>query len=467
MSKRRDMLESAIKHHRDGLYEEARALYLCATGLHFPVAEDAGITTSPDDKILSVDQIVSACLSGCEQADKADNNLVISECIAPALVSRAVSLALDGELDSAIEKIRIIEKLTGNSSAIHNSVFVLSNTLGVSAKMMGRFSESVSFFEKAISLEYYNTETRSRLIEVVKLLYSNQSHNSAEATMLTEFLSDDRRVEQQDDGKIFIDGMNSEIEDILIRNINVVSPHIYRLLYTGISARPSHLTHRQMANKLSSIPRFDWRKYFYYNYIYDSHSLGWDDFNKSECFGAGADNMARSAPPYDMIHYGCGSMLLTGWLNIDTSPFNAENYMQCDLLESHPFPDSSISFGYSDNMVEHFTQSELIFFLSEVFRTLKPGGVIRLCYPSLAGALDYHSPLTSQSVRELELYEYKIWGHQYLAGSDELSLIASKIGFSDVSHVKYRESKHLPLRDIDHHDDKSCPGTFNYVELTR
>ena len=67
----------------------------------------------------------------------------------------------------------------------------------------------------------------------------------------------------------------------------------------------------------------------------------------------------------------------------------------------------------------------------------------------------------------VKLYEYKIWGHQYLAGSDELSLIASKIGFSDVSHVKYRESKHLPLRDIDHHDDKSCPGTFNYVELTR
>lgn len=71
------------------------------------------------------------------------------------------------------------------------------------------------------------------------------------------------------------------------------------------------------------------------------------------------------------IHYGCAEKLFANWINVDFHPFRKVGFIsyKINLVDRHPFPDSSFSFGYSQDFVEHLQQSDQICFLTELFRT--------------------------------------------------------------------------------------------------
>ena len=76
----------------------------------------------------------------------------------------------------------------------------------------------------------------------------------------------------------------------------------------------------------------------------------------------------------------------TGWLNVDAFESTEKNYLFVDLLENHPFADKTFKFAYCEDVLEHFSQSESIFFLTEVFRTLTDGGVFAFKFPGFRGS---------------------------------------------------------------------------------
>jgi predicted SAM-dependent methyltransferase len=80
------------------------------------------------------------------------------------------------------------------------------------------------------------------------------------------------------------------------------------------------------------------------------------------------------------LNLGCGPNSRAGWLNIDL--FDSRADLRLDLRRHWPFPDSSVSYVYSEHVFEHFEiYGEVPRFLAEALRVLQSGGVFDVGVP--------------------------------------------------------------------------------------
>lgn len=74
------------------------------------------------------------------------------------------------------------------------------------------------------------------------------------------------------------------------------------------------------------------------------------------------------------LNFGCGKNRITGWDNYDA---------EVDISQPLPFDDASADLIFAEHVVEHVGYYQALDFFKECLRVLKPGGVIRICVPSL------------------------------------------------------------------------------------
>ena len=82
------------------------------------------------------------------------------------------------------------------------------------------------------------------------------------------------------------------------------------------------------------------------------------------------------------LHLGCEDHRLGGWINVDIVRSGAVD-VQADLSRPLPFPDGSMDFIHSEDLLEHLEPKAGRHLLAECFRVLRPGGVMRLLTPDL------------------------------------------------------------------------------------
>lgn len=177
------------------------------------------------------------------------------------------------------------------------------------------------------------------------------------------------------------------------------------------------------------------------------------------------------------IHYGSGDILLKNWLNVDLLPWlhlrlhnflrrkrQTEQYLQVNILKTHPFKNNYFDYAYCQDLIEHFTQGELVFFLLECFRTLRSGGVLRLSFPQYENVLKRIKYLTKQNwtSKEIENDSYTKFGHRTYFSPVDIKILAANIGYSSVQVCRYRSSGHKLLRNLDFRY-----GNNAYIELTK
>ena len=168
-------------------------------------------------------------------------------------------------------------------------------------------------------------------------------------------------------------------------------------------------------------------------------------------------------PKYERVHYGCGYLILDGWLNLDIINQHAENYFYVNLIDRHPFPDNTFKFAFSEDFIEHIDQASSLIFLVEVYRTLMPGGVFRITTPSLDNVLSKHFQTINLGTFQNGCIEaFSSLGHIHFYSITNLVLIANHIGF-DVAFVKHGESKYPELNGIDTRSD----FVYLHAELTK
>lgn len=187
------------------------------------------------------------------------------------------------------------------------------------------------------------------------------------------------------------------------------------------------------------------------------------------------DDFATQARGIRKIQYGCFQNLLQDWVNVDRIPRNKALqdssdpqpvYFTVDLAGRHPFPDEWFEFAFGEDFLEHLSQADALIFLSEAFRTLKPGGVIRLAFPGLEGVLNAHYKLTSYEVSAAaKQHAYEDLGHEHFFSREEVGTVALHLGFRDVTFCEFRMSEHDPLRGLETRDHQTRINT--YVELTK
>jgi len=83
-----------------------------------------------------------------------------------------------------------------------------------------------------------------------------------------------------------------------------------------------------------------------------------------------------------LLNLGCGTMRDSAWENYDFAPVDS-GVKPIDLGRPLPFPEASYEVCYMSHVLEHLPRQRVPQLLSEMFVTLKPGGVIRLVVPDL------------------------------------------------------------------------------------
>lgn len=84
------------------------------------------------------------------------------------------------------------------------------------------------------------------------------------------------------------------------------------------------------------------------------------------------------------VNLGCGPVYVDSadWLNLDFVT-NSKSVLQANLLEKLPVDEGSAKLVYSSHFLEHIPKPQVMHFLAECLRVLKPGGVLRLVLPDL------------------------------------------------------------------------------------
>lgn len=82
------------------------------------------------------------------------------------------------------------------------------------------------------------------------------------------------------------------------------------------------------------------------------------------------------------LNVGCGQKFHKEWTNVDLAS-RSQYVIRHDLSKGIPFDDDQFDVVYHSQVLEHFAQEKAPAFVSECFRVLKPGGIMRVVVPDL------------------------------------------------------------------------------------
>tara|TARA_B100000900_G_scaffold401425_1_gene406100 strand:- start:2426 stop:3259 length:834 start_codon:yes stop_codon:yes gene_type:complete len=91
--------------------------------------------------------------------------------------------------------------------------------------------------------------------------------------------------------------------------------------------------------------------------------------------------MSRS---YKFLNVACGDTFIEddSWINIDFTS-HSPIVKKANILDGLPYEDNTFDVVYSSHFIEHIPVDQIELFFDDVYRILKPGGLIRLVTPDL------------------------------------------------------------------------------------
>jgi SAM-dependent methyltransferase len=198
-------------------------------------------------------------------------------------------------------------------------------------------------------------------------------------------------------------------------------------------------------------------------------------------------------PGIKAINLGCGLSVAPGWINIDNSP-NARlskhpalrwflwkmgalsddhykvNWSRAieiqNLRKRLPFEDSSIDYAYTSHFLEHLSRGDAERLIKEVFRTLKPGGVIRIVVPDLAlGARQYLDAIQTDPRNASAAPEFLNWlqlsrpgvrdPHLWMYDAASLAAMLSEAGFINAIVCQHKKGRVPDCESLDNRPEDS------------
>jgi SAM-dependent methyltransferase len=199
------------------------------------------------------------------------------------------------------------------------------------------------------------------------------------------------------------------------------------------------------------------------------------------------------APGIKAINLGCGLSIAPGWINIDNSP-NARlskyplirrtlrklgvlsehhysvNWSRAidiyDLKKRLPYSDSTIDYAYTSHFLEHLARSDAERLICEVFRVLKPCGLLRVVVPDLAlGARQYLEALRTDPQNFKAAPEFLNWlqlsrpgvrdPHLWMYDVPSLTAMLSKTGFANIVVCEYKKGRVPDCEILDNRPEDS------------
>lgn len=198
------------------------------------------------------------------------------------------------------------------------------------------------------------------------------------------------------------------------------------------------------------------------------------------------------------VNLGCGLHCLSGWLNIDGSltsllgtninslnkviykaagssayySFNDFNdvvknnklYWR-DLTDKIPLNDNSVDIVFSSHFLEHLTKIKGEQFLKDIYRIMKPGGLVRILVPDLDLAIQKFNQGEINETLDLFCYtseEADFSAHKYNYTFGSLKTKLEDIGFNNVVRQSHQKGECPDIEYLDVYPDHSL-----YVEVKK
>lgn len=158
------------------------------------------------------------------------------------------------------------------------------------------------------------------------------------------------------------------------------------------------------------------------------------------------------------LNIGSGGMGKPGWVNVDAIEHPDTTFTQ-DLRAPIPLADGQARRVFAEHVLEHLTfEEELPFTLSEVYRVLEPGGVLRVIVPDARRFIEAYLSGDNARWRELgwdieslpsDIYTpMHVVNHTFHQGGEHmfgydfetLAWVLRRAGFSEVVHQSFGQS---------------------------
>jgi predicted SAM-dependent methyltransferase len=179
----------------------------------------------------------------------------------------------------------------------------------------------------------------------------------------------------------------------------------------------------------------------------------------------------RASPVY--LNFGSGPRGKSGsnWLNIDGYP-DTNVHFCLDFSRPLPIPDNALDGIFCEHVMEHFTYEAGLQICAELYRTMRPGGVIRIIVPDAERIVRTYcddperliayrgGPTAMHAVNELFRQRYE---HQFLFDWETMRRMLAEAGFQDIRRCDLHYGR-CPALLID--DDKYAWESL-YVEAAR
>lgn len=149
------------------------------------------------------------------------------------------------------------------------------------------------------------------------------------------------------------------------------------------------------------------------------------------------------------LHLGCGKRYIPGFVHVDAVDYpHVDHVTTIDNLSF--IPDDSIELIYNCHVLEHFKRRDVGRVLSEWFRVLRPGGVLRVSVPDFASLCEVYQRENNlaQVIGALfgrQDYLYNI--HYNVFDFSSLSTDLDAAGFTNIKRYNWRETEHADVDD--------------------
>lgn len=170
------------------------------------------------------------------------------------------------------------------------------------------------------------------------------------------------------------------------------------------------------------------------------------------------------------LNVGSNDVIFDGWINYDL--YEHKGAIMHDARTPFPHPDNSVDFIFSEHFIEHLNETEVLVFLKECYRLLKPGGVIRTSTFSIDEIMEncvndekweiYNKKLLGgryshhPRVRFFNFAVYEGGGHKYMFNNDELIRFLKEVGFTMFNQPKRTESIYPELQNLEWRENSVC-----------
>jgi SAM-dependent methyltransferase len=187
---------------------------------------------------------------------------------------------------------------------------------------------------------------------------------------------------------------------------------------------------------------------------------------------AGVGSGAGDGGNVRRLHWGCGDVVLAGWVNSDIKRGPGID-VSCDIRAGLPLPDDDFDYIASHHALTDLRVHEQIPALQELRRVLRPGGVLRLSLPDLdraiaayqAGRRDYFHVWEWDTIAGNFVTHVLWYGFTHTLFTWEFTdELLRKAGFAEVRRVAYRvtASPYPEIVELDSRPDESL-----YVEAVK